>query len=452
MYVGTKSYDYYSGSMLTQHNSFARIFLRQRRQFVMPQVLGRGILFSRKKVKSYKRIALAALITRRLILHHLLYSFFAKFLIWFKRKLVREMTSNNKCRCAALKLFRDFFFIKLRHEKQQLADFLYKIPQTIMRRKQKERIFSRVKSLMRPLMVEYNYIRGLQGQIYRELGTEYLEYGTPTGRWMVNFFKRSKNRYKLSSLSLFSGYRGRTVFNLRRKRKKKKYLTRKKHKYTHKIVKFSKCNYVKNSVVPAYEIRAEAYLKYFYDYSLSDLHHIAYRLFKIYPYSSMGLLFYFLNKRLDFLVRRQLCNFRVSMIRDILKKGLVFVNGIRIKDPGYIVRTGQLISFRYFAKDIYSSYLISLFVSMYSIRNIVLRRLFRTKLYKIILSYFCNSNRMDLLNDLKIPTFMKKTRRVFKRKEISAFIEKTRRVFKRKTTARNRRPHINWKKFLLKEI
>jgi len=140
-----------------------------------------------------------------------------------------------------------------------------------------------------------------------------------------------------------------------------------------KLVKFSKVNYFKYNVVPSYEIRAEVYLKYFYDYSINDLHKIAYQLFKIFPYCSLGLIFYFLNKRLDFLVRRQFCSFRMTLIRDILRKGLVYVNGIVIKDPSYIVKTGHLLSFKLFYKDIYSTSLIGLFISMFSIKNSILR-------------------------------------------------------------------------------
>jgi ribosomal protein S4 len=406
MDVQNKYYSLNSSSFSSQYNILSRAYLKQRKSYLVQKLVSRGMLFSKKKIRRYKRLALSALVTKRIIFQQFYYLFLSRLLRWFKYRLVHESNVNDQCKCFSLKLFRLFYFFSIREDKKKISKFLMGIPNTILRHYQKGILISRMKSLLKPLLTEYDYIYGRQGQIYKDQGSVYLEYGYPTGSWISNFFKKKRNRYKLSSLSLFSGYKGREFFNFRRRRRRKKFLRRKKHKYISKIVKMSKVNYLKSNVIPSFEIRAEAYLKYFYDYSIYDLHKIAYRFFKVFPYCSMGLIFHFLNKRLDFLVRRQFCNFRMSRIRDFLRKGLVYVNGIIIKDPSYIVRTGQLISFKLFIKDIYSSYIIGLFISMFSIKNSILRSTLKLKVYKILLRSL--RYRAHMLKLLKIPFFKEK--------------------------------------------
>lgn len=401
--INNKVFYFSNSSISQQYNILSRIYVRQRRPFLIQRLVTRGILFSKKKMRKYRRLALASLITKRFIFQQFYYSFLTRLLRWFRHKIVHEKYGNYyKCKCFSLNLLRAFLYFSIVEQRERVFKFIAGIPTTVLRRRHKKLLFHKVYSLAKPIMIRYG-----RGRL-RGLGLYFKGY-SPTGSWIVNFFKRSKYRYKISTLSLFSGYRGRTFFYIRRHRKKKKRgLTWKRRKYIEKFVKFSKVNkveYLKRNinVMPSYEIRAEVYLKYFYEYTLNDLHQISHRFFKIFPYCSLGLIFHFLNKRLDFLVRRQFCNLRITVVRDILKKGLVCVNGICVRDPSYIVKTGQLISLKLFVRDMYSSYIVSLFMSMFSIRNNILRKTFKMRIYKILLFYL--RYKLVELKGLRIPVF-----------------------------------------------
>lgn len=375
-------------SISYNYNKLSKYYVRQSRVEMNRALASRGIFLNKKKIHRYKRLAFSALITKRIIFQQFYYFFLSRLLKWFKFKLLKETEQRNACTCFSLGLLRSFYFFSIGEIKNVLFDFLDGIPDTIIPNKQKNLILSRIRTFAKPFITDYDYIQNIFGQFYFSKGNTYLDYGDPSANWIINFFKKRKNRYKLSSLSLFSGYKGRHFFQIRNKRsrnKRKKILHKKGHKYIFDERK--KVDTLKNNAIFSFEVRAETYLKYFYDYSLPDIHKITYVFFKIFPSCSLGLIFYFLNKRLDFLVHRKFCNFRMSAIREVLKKGLVSVNGIIIKNPSYIVRTGQLISFNLFQNDIKSSYLIGLFISMFSIRNNILRSTLKSKIYKILLNY-----------------------------------------------------------------
>lgn len=398
--VYVKQYDISNRSISFQYNMLSRIFLKQRRPDLIQRLVSRGVLYSKKKIKRYKRLGLAALITKKIIFQQFYYLFLSRLLKWLKLKIIDNRLKIRGCECFSLKLIRFFYFYSIRRDNKRMYDFLGGIPNTILPRHYKYLIFSRARRFLKPVATKFINFKNVFGQIHKNVGSTYFEYGYPSYSWIVNFFKKKKNKYKLSWLHLFSGYRGRRIFQHRRYRRKKQW-----HRRGHKIIPSKyKVSTLKNNSIVSSEIRAEAYLKYFYDYSIYDLHKISYRFSKLFSFCNLGLVFYFLNKRLDFLVHRRFCNFRMSIIREILKKGLVFVNGIIIKDPSYIVRTGQLISFNLVANDLNTSYIVGLFLAIYSIRNSILRVALKLKLYNILVHYLKYKQIC-----LKIPFFKENT-------------------------------------------
>lgn len=387
--VSTKSISF-------QYIMLSRIYLKHQRPNLIQKLVSRGILYSRKRIKRYKRLALSALLTKKIIFQQFYYLFLSRLFKWLRMKIIFSQVEG--CECFSLKLIKLFYFYSVRRVNKRIYDFLGGIPNTILPRSYKYLIFSRARRYLKPISSKFYKYKTVYGLGFKNFGSTYIDdsYSYPTSAWIVNFFKKKRNRYKLSWLHLFSGYRGRRLFQHRKYRRKRR--------NTHvKVLSKYKDGMLRNNSMLSSEVRAETYLKYFYDYSIYDLHKISYRFFKIYSFCNLGSVFYFPNKRLDFLVRRKFCNFRMYLIREILKKGLVCVNGIIIKDPSYIVRTGQLISFKLIVNNLYSVDIIGIFLSMYSIRNNILRTVLKSKLYKILLTYF-----RDRQIQLKVPFFRKR--------------------------------------------
>ena len=76
--VYVKQYDISNRSISFQYNMLSRIF-EQRRPDLIQRLVSRGVLYS-KKIKRYKRLGLAALITKKIIFQQFYYLFLSRLL------------------------------------------------------------------------------------------------------------------------------------------------------------------------------------------------------------------------------------------------------------------------------------------------------------------------------------------------------------------------------------
>lgn len=466
-----KRYHSRTSALSYQHSLLSRIYLPQRGSRLIQRFVSKGVLFSKKKIKRYKNLALSALVTKRIIRQHLLYVFSFRLVEWMRRKI--DLLYKKDCtyfkrkrgntRKSSFKktlgykrkihsFLRMFNIISYKRTNIILKNFINNLPETFLPRLRKRLIISRIRQAMRPISTyvtwknrhQPSFFEGfIKKKKYRNskqrtfsklamhaLGPLYLQYNRPPQQWLARFFQRTRHRYKIFSLSLFSAYKGYSPFT-QRKRRKRRTATRKGHYSLEKHPKKYKNFFLRDNVAPAAIIKAEVYLKYFYDYSLSDLYKITNKFYKIFPGCSIGLIFFYINKRLDFLVRRKFCFYRMSVIREVLKKGLVCVNGVVIKDPSFIVHTGQLISFGMSIKNYHTSYLLGLFYFMFSIRSFLLRRTFKKAIYKILIEHL--KQRSKSLLNLIVPSFNLRKRINY------PFLKRKRRKREYKTQMRSKR-------------
>ncbi len=171
------------------------------------------------------------------------------------------------------RLLRTFSLVSYRRINESIRHCISGLSTTILLKARKGLILSRLRYALRPSVI---YVRWYEKKMF--LNLPYISYNNPSRYWLARYFQhaRSRYRYKASHLPLFASLSTIGGFSLRKRRRKRgRRFTR--YKTLHlNIVKepfpLRKEPWLRDNITPGPAIGAELYLKYFYDYSINELH------------------------------------------------------------------------------------------------------------------------------------------------------------------------------------
>ena len=181
--VSTKSISF-------QYIMLSRIYLKHQRPNLIQKLVSRGILYSRKRIKRYKRLALSALLTKKIIFQQFYYLFLSRLFKWLRMKIIFGQVEG--CECFSLKLIKLFYFYSVRRVNKRIYDFLGGIPNTILPRSYKYLIFSRARRYLKPISSKFYKYKTVYGLGFKNFGSTYIDdsYSCLTNAWIVNFQER----------------------------------------------------------------------------------------------------------------------------------------------------------------------------------------------------------------------------------------------------------------------
>lgn len=314
-------------------------------------------------------------------------AFFCKRLRWksFRRQERRERRMY--------KVYENLYYSCMR-ETYRCIDFVYKIPQSVLS--------------LRSLDGFYEYCKYIYRKVYRSFPDKDLDallqkHSNSAYRKQL----RNRTRYRkpirksLEELHLFDVFSGNEWHNM--------VMTQsglKPHKwYFSTIKKHRQYDLRRNKFVPR---QAKYHIEERYHGQVLDFESIIGRtleLSKVQVYKffqkvikresvyKLGLLLHALNKRLDLYLRKYFPQLNLSRIRGIIRSGAILVNDTRISDIHYSVDTCDVIQFdmRTIFQNynvpifrgvdfMYNHYFITLFFTLYGVRNFRLRNLLKSNL------------------------------------------------------------------------